>query len=251
MELDNKADNTTVEENAVTTAENPATSQNDTGATAASATEQNTAPVQQDNATQTAAAAEDDVTKTQAFAARLKESTEKVRAEVKAEIEKEYAAKTATPEVRLTREEKTALRTQKVQRANELIAQGTEAPLAYQMAKDEMDEQSDNLLDSKREVAQQEAERKAALEAERTGKETLEQKVKDLETKLAKFEATKKVKESNDKAAAASTGSLGGEPAADADYISSEDWDKAKPEVKEKWYKNPKKLMEVMAKWGK
>jgi len=247
---ENKAANTTVDTNAATTAENSATSQLDTGAPAASAAEQNTAPAQQNNAAQTDTAADTDVTQTQAFAARLKESTEKAVAAARAEIEKEYAAKAAVtvPEIAYTPDEKTMLETSRDTRFSELTAGGMSEVLALAKANEEMNAKGESILSGKKAAAKTVAEHTAALEAERKKNTPLEEKVKDLEAKLAKFEAAEKAKASNAKAAAASTGALGGETANDPDFVSSSDWDKLSQPQKEKFIKNGK-IYQFMKKW--
>jgi len=221
---------------AATAAENPATSQIDTGVPAAS--EQNTTPVQQDNAAQTVEAAEPDVTQTQVFAARLKESTEKARAEARAEIEKEYAAK-VSPEVSYTPEEAQSLESGRDVRFAALVENGMSEVLAIAKANEEMNTKGNSLLSGKKATAKAAAEHAAELEAERNKNTPLAEENAALKAELEKYKATEKVKASNDKAAAASTGPLGGEPAADHD-LSEEEWDKQTPADKEKNIKNGK-----------
>lgn len=243
MDENKQAANSTVENNAATTAENPATSQNNMGTPTASATEQNTASMQQNNAGKT-------VTETQIFAQRLKEEKEKAKAEARAELEKEYTAKSAIVEPHLTRDEKQALRAQRSQYENSLIAQGIDPSLAHQQATEYYDEQKEDLLDTKREQAEEEAKRKTAEEKAKLDGLSKDEKIKALEKQVEELTATKKAEESNKKAAAASVGSLKSDPANDPDFVTSEQWDKLPREKKRELVKN-RKVYDFMKKWQK
>jgi hypothetical protein len=236
MENENMAANSTVDE-AATTAENLATSQNNTDAQAVSATEQDTATAQQNNTVQTATV-EPEITQTQVFATRLKESTEKAVSEARAKWEQEHVASDiAVPEVSYTPEEKSSLESNRDARFAALVESGMNEYLALTKANEEMNAKGDALLSGKKATAKAEAEHAAILEKERTKSTTLENENKALKAELEKFKAAEQVKASNTKAAAASTGALGSEPTANHD-MTEDEWNKQSYADKVKNVKN-------------
>lgn len=243
---ENKAANNTADINTATAAENTATSQLDMGAPAASATEQNTAPVQQENATQPTATSigETDITKTQAFSQRLKES---VAAE-RMKWEQEHSTP-AVPEVSLTAEEKTNLETKRNELYSKLIDEGNTPTMALITANQQMKESQGELLSDKKATVKAEAERKAELESLKGKVTPLSERIAALEKENAELKAKQSAVDSNLAGAAAAVGSLASSPAQDKDFYTSEEWDKLPKDARQRLLKDPTKLKSMMAKW--
>lgn len=166
-------------------------------------------------------------------------------------LEKQNVSKVEIPESVLTSDEKASLEHDRDALYTKLVDEGTNATMAQVLANSEMERNAGKLLDSKKLTAKQEAKRKAEMDAALAKVTPLSERIKVLEAENATLKAEKDAKTSNAAAAAASVGPLVSEAAADPDFISSSDWDKATPEVKEKFLKDPAKLKKAMSKWGK
>lgn len=77
-----------------------------------------------------------------------------------------------------------------------------------------------------------------------------QQQIKQLKQEIAKLTAEKEATQANEAAKKASPGSLGGEPANDNDYVSSEEWDTLPYSKKRKLIENGK-IYDFMKRWYK